>query len=79
MVVSGFLSLGFEGHALYLNQDDFRVGNTSSAVDLELPANWFRSNAAADCPGNHYGQLEGEFDGNKKWTLWPLRWLIEGH
>lgn len=65
VVVSGFLSLEFEGHALYLNQDDFRVGNTSSAVALELPANWFRSNASIDSPGNHYVQLEGEFEGDQ--------------
>ena len=63
VVVSGFLCLEFEGHALYLHQDDFRVGNSSNAVALELPANWFRSNASIDCPGNRYALLEGEFDG----------------
>lgn len=63
VVVGGFLSLEFEGHALYLHQDDFRVGNTSNAVALELPANWFTSTASIDCPNNRYVQLEGEFNG----------------
>jgi hypothetical protein len=63
VVVGGFLSLEFEGHALYLHQDDFRVSNTSNAVALELPANWFTSVASIDCPNNRYVQLEGEFNG----------------
>lgn len=64
VVVGGFLSLEFEGHALYLHQDDFRVGNTSNAVALELPENWFTSTASIDCPNNRYVQLEGEFGMN---------------
>jgi len=61
VVVGGFLSLEFEGRALYLHQDDFRVGNTSNAVALELPADWLTSTASIDCPSYRYVRLEGEF------------------
>lgn len=62
VVVAGFLSLEFEGHALYLHVDDFRASIPSNGIALHLPANWKTSTASIDCPGMTYVRLEGVYN-----------------
>lgn len=59
--ITGFLNLGFEGDALYINKDDCKEHRFDKAVWVHLNHKTFNS---ASIYNKHYVIIEAVFDGN---------------